>query len=100
MLAVLAAAVVTAAVAASSSPLPSAEELMARHHRAIGVLPATTAHWSGSLASGDLVERFEVTGDVAGRYRQSWTTTLGQSFEGSDGMSDWTEDENGDVSVS
>jgi hypothetical protein len=62
-------------------------------------MSATTAHWTGTVAYGDTVQKFEVTADYTGRYRQSWTSPLGTVLEGSDGKSDWSQDENGNVTV-
>lgn len=95
MFAVFAAAL----IAGSAQPLPSVDDLIARHHRALGRISSTTARWTGTLAHGDVVQRFEVTADYTGRYRQSWTSVIGTYLEGCDGTSDWNEDENGDVTV-
>jgi len=92
-------AVLVAALVGSASPLPSVDDLIIRHHRALGRMTATTAHWTGTIAYGDKVQTFEVTADYTGRYRQSWTSPLGTILEGSDGKNDWTQDVNGDVSV-
>ena len=89
--------VIVAALIGSVAPLPSVDELVARHHRAIGVISSTTAHWTGSIKRGQSTDRFEMTADYTGRYRQSWTTPLGTTIEGSDGSTDWAQDENGDV---
>jgi aspartyl protease len=92
-------AVALAALVGSASPLPSVDELVARHRRALGRIASTTAHWAGTVAHGDVVEHFEVTADYTGRFRQSWTTPIGTSLEGSDGKNDWSEDENGNVTI-
>jgi Aspartyl protease len=92
-------AVIAAALIGSASPLPSVDDLIIRHRRALGRMTATTAHWTGTVANGDDVQKFEVTADYTGRYRQSWTSPLGTVLEGSDGKSDWTQDENGNVVV-
>src|SRR5690348_11630265 len=92
-------AVIVAALVASPAPLPSIDDLIVRHRRAIGKMAATTARWSGSVTRGDVVEKFVVTADYTGRYRQSWTTPLGTTLEGSDGKNDWDQDENGDVTI-
>ena len=88
-----------AAVVGASSSLPSVEELVARHRHALGRFASTTAHWTGTITRPDGVEKFEVTADYTGRFRQSWTNALGTSMQGSDGTTDWSEDENGDVTT-
>jgi hypothetical protein len=90
-------AVLAAALIAPASPLPSVAELIARHRHVLKRMRATTASWSGSIVRGDVVERFQVTADSTGRYRETWTTPLGETIEGSDGVSDWNKDENGNV---
>lgn len=90
-------AVLAAALIAPASPLPSVDDLVARHRHVLKRVHATTGSWSGSIVRGDLVERFQVTADSTGRYRETWTTPLGITIEGSDGVSDWNQDENGNV---
>lgn len=89
-------ALVAAALIAAPAP-PSVDDLVARHRRALGRLVSTTARWNGTITRDAFTEHYEVTADYTGRYRETWTSTLGARAEGSDGKNDWTQDENGDV---
>ena len=89
--------VALAASASSPSPTPTLAELAKLHHRAMGHMPAPTARWSGSITRGGVVQPFTVTADSTGRYRGSWQTVLGTTVVGSDGSTDWTQDESGAV---
>ena len=90
-------ALVVALVTSMSSPTPTLAELAKLHRHAMGHMPASTARWSGSITRGGVVQPFTVTADSTGRYRGSWQTALGTTLVGSDGSTDWTQDESGAV---
>ena len=90
-------ALVAALLANTSPKTPTIAELANLHRHAMGVMPASTARWSGSITRGGVVQPFTVNADSTGRYRGSWQTALGLTIVGSDGNVDWTQDESGAV---
>ena len=93
-----AAASATSPPRAGPSPgLPSAESLMARHLQALGRLPELVAKWSGSITEGGQTARYEVVSARDGRFRRTYQLSLGSRTQGSNGVVDWEQDENGNV---
>lgn len=81
-------------------PLPSAEAIFKRHHAALGRLPSLIARWSGSVREPGQVASYEVIAARDGRFRRTYVLPLTQQGDGSNGVVDWEQDENGNVHTS
>jgi hypothetical protein len=84
----------------ASQPLPSVDTIFKRHRLALGRLPSLLARWSGTFTDEAQAARYEVTAARDGRYRRTYFLTLTQQAEGSNGVLDWDQDENGNVHTS
>lgn len=80
----------------AAAPL-SVEEVVARHHDAMGRLPGLVAHWSGTVVTGAQSTHYEITAARDGRFRQVFKLPLAERSQGSNGILDWQQDENGNV---
>lgn len=88
--------------AASAKTQPrtlSVDDVLARHHEALGRLPALVARWSGTISEDAQQTRYEITAARDGRYRQVFKLPLTERSQGSNGTVDWEQDENGNVQV-
>src|SRR5579864_1070746 len=97
MLAFVAAALLASTPSPAPTSLPSVADIIARHRSALGRIASSTARWTGTIHRTDGDEHFEVIADYTGRYRETWTTPIAAHAEGSNGITDWVQDENGDV---
>src|SRR5579872_111990 len=88
---------VSPVVAASASSAPSVDDLLARHHDALGKLPALVARWSGTILENGQEAHYEITAARDGRFRQVFKFPLAERSQGSNGSVDWQEDENGNI---
>jgi hypothetical protein len=79
--------------------LPSVASIVARHREALGRLPADSARWSGSVSTDGVELSYETIADQKGRFRQSLSFPLATRLIGNDGISEWQQDENGNVQV-
>lgn len=89
-----------APASAKTPPAPlSLEQVLARHHDALGRLPALVAHWSGSISEDAQQTHYEITAARDGRFRQLFKFALSERSQGSNGVVDWLQDENGNVQL-
>ncbi|HXN09413.1 MAG TPA: retropepsin-like aspartic protease, partial [Candidatus Acidoferrales bacterium] len=84
---------------AATPPLPSADTVFKRHMAAIGKLPTLLARWSGSITDSAQTARYEITAARDGRFRRTLMLALTREAEGSNGVFDWEQDENGNVNT-
>ena len=87
------------AAAAQAQPALTVDDVLARHHTALGRLPALVAHWSGTISEDTQQTHYEITAARDGRFRQVFKLPLTERSQGSNGSVDWEQDENGNVQV-
>lgn len=85
------------ALPASAPPEPSLGALLQRHRQALGRLPATSAHWTGSITEEGSSARYEAVADRLGRFKRVITLPLSTQADGDDGRVAWSADQNGNV---
>jgi predicted aspartyl protease len=87
----------TPAPRAGTPVLPSAEDIFARHQRAMGRLPSLVARWSGTVVDDGQTAKYEIVAARDGRFRRTYQLPLSGLTDGSNLVVDWTQDENGNV---